>query len=98
MVNMFAPPAWAIAILLAAEEIEPPLPRLDPQRRAGVLLALAGLVILGLGMIALVWLSAQHVRRLARQRPIERPRETSSWTTLPRIRESTPREFDEDNE
>jgi hypothetical protein len=98
MVNMFAPPAWAAAILLAVEVIEPPLPQLDPQRRASVILALAGLVILGLGMIALVWLGAQHVRRLARQRPIERSREPSSWAASPRIRDNTPREFDENDE
>jgi hypothetical protein len=95
MVNVFALPAWAIAILLAAAEIESPLPQLDPQRRAGVLLALAGLVILGLGMIALVWLGAQHVRRLARQRPIGRTRDASSWSALPRLNSDTPNLDDE---
>jgi hypothetical protein len=95
MVTFFAPPAWTIAILLAAEEIEPPLPQLDPQRRASVILALAGLVILGLGMIALVWLGAQHVRRLARQRPIPRSREPSSWSALPRLNNDTPNLDDE---
>ena len=61
MVIVLATPAWANAILLAAEEAQQPLEQLDPQRRAGVLLALAGLVILGVGMITLVWLGAQHV-------------------------------------
>jgi hypothetical protein len=98
MVNVFALPAWAAAMLLAAEEIEPPLPQLDPQRRAGVLLALAGLVILGLGMIALVWLGAQHVRRLARQRPTERPREPSSWAASPRIRDNTLTDLDDQHD
>ena len=95
MVNVFALLEWATAILLAAEEIEPPLPQLDPQRRASVILALAGLVILGLGMIALVWLGAQHVRRLARQRPIPRSREPSNWSALPRFNSDTPNLDDE---
>ena len=96
MVNVFALPPLATAVLLAAEEADPPLKQLDPQSRAGVLLALAGLVILGLGMIALVWLGAQHVRRLARQRPIERPREESSWTAAPRIRDDAQSDPDDD--
>jgi hypothetical protein len=96
MVNVLALPPLATAVLLAVEEADPPLKQLDPQSRAGVLLALAGLVILGLGMIALVWLGAQHVRRLARQRPIERPREESSWTAAPRIRDDTQGDHSDD--
>jgi hypothetical protein len=98
MVNVFAMPAWAAPALLAAEDAELPLKQLDPQSRAGVLLALAGLVILGLGMIALVWLGAQHVRRLARQRPIERPRDESSWTAAPRIRDDALNDRNDDDD
>jgi hypothetical protein len=98
MVNVFATPVWVDAALLAAEEAEPPLKQLDPQSRAGVLLALAGLVILGLGMIALVWLGAQHVRRLARQRPIERLRDESNWTAAPRIRDNALDDLDNEDD
>jgi hypothetical protein len=96
MVNVFALSPYATAVLLAAEVADPPLKQLDPQSRAGVLLALAGLVILGLGMIALVWLGAQHVRRLARQRPIERPREKSSWTAAPQKRDDIQNDHGDD--
>lgn len=48
---------------LLAQQGEPLIRRLEPQMRAKVLAALAGLVILGFGMIALVWLGGRATRR-----------------------------------
>ncbi|HUG71656.1 MAG TPA: hypothetical protein VMM76_28185 [Pirellulaceae bacterium] len=48
---------------ILAQQAEPLLRRLDPQTRAKVLATLAGLVILGFAMIALVWLGGRAARR-----------------------------------
>lgn len=53
------------------------LQRLDPVTRARVLMALLGLVILGLGMVVLVWLAGRAARRY-RQRSFAPPREDES--------------------
>lgn len=53
----------------AAEQPTSVLERLDPPTRAVVLMALLGLVLLGLGMVALTMIGGRWVRRLARQRP-----------------------------
>jgi hypothetical protein len=66
-------------LLLAAEQAEPLLKRLDPERRTGVVMALAALVILGAGMILLVVLGARYVRRVSRQRPPQRGHQPSDW-------------------
>jgi hypothetical protein len=53
---------------------EPPLERLPPTERATVLMALLGLVLVGLFLVACVMIGAHWVRRLARHRPgRERP-------------------------
>jgi len=48
---------------LLGQQTETPLGRLPPQTRAMVLAALAGLIILGFAMIALVWLGGRATRR-----------------------------------
>ena len=48
---------------IIAQQTEPLLRRLDPATRAKVLAALAGLIILGIAMIALVWLGGRATRR-----------------------------------
>jgi hypothetical protein len=56
--------ARLLAPLLA--DVTPPGPlldRLDPQRRAAVLAALAGLILLGIGLVLLVWLGGIAARR-----------------------------------
>ncbi len=50
--------AWVLA-----QQAEPLIRRLDPQTRAKVLATLAGLVILGIAMIVLVWLGGRATRR-----------------------------------
>lgn len=44
--------------------------RLDPARRAQVLAALAGLLILGFGLVMLAWLGARATRRYMRREPL----------------------------
>jgi len=60
----------------------PLIKRLDDATRAKVLAALAGLVILGLGMMLLTWLGARVAQRYRRGsaffRPTARPTE-SDW-------------------
>jgi hypothetical protein len=65
--------------VLAAEQGKTLLERLDPQSRAGLLAALAGLVVLAIGSMVVVYLGARHVKRIIRQRPPERRREPSDW-------------------
>ena len=59
---------WLVPALLAAEEsAEPLIERLDPPRRAAVLMAILGLVLLGLTLVACVMIGGRWVRRLARE-------------------------------
>lgn len=56
-----------IPLLLAVEEsAEPVLERLDPPRRAAVLMAILGLVLTGLALVACVMIGGRWVRRMAR--------------------------------
>ena len=52
-----------VTLWLLAQQTEPLIRRLDPQTRAKVLAALAGLVILGVMMVLLIWLGARATRR-----------------------------------
>jgi CHASE1-domain containing sensor protein len=79
--------SWA---LLAADPSQPLLQRLDPERRAGVLLALAGLVLLALILMVLTYLGARYVKRIARHRPMPRQRDPSDWDRLPKKDRSNP--------
>jgi hypothetical protein len=56
-------------VLLAAEETRPVLERLDPPRRAAVVMALLALVLTGLLLVACAMLGGHWVRRMARHRP-----------------------------
>lgn len=59
---------YAPALLAAADkQAEPLLVRLDPASRAKVLMAILGLVVLGAALLAMIWLGARWVRRLARE-------------------------------
>ncbi len=64
MVSVHSSAAWLAGNLpVIAQQGRRLLERLDPAMRARVLAALAGLVILGLGMMALAWLGARMTRR-----------------------------------
>lgn len=55
--------ALAGQALLAAEPAKPGIDKLDGATRARVLAALAALVILGFGLVLLVWMGARYTRR-----------------------------------
>jgi hypothetical protein len=55
--------------LLAAGTTGPAIERLDPPRRAAVVMALLALVLTGLLLVTCVMLGAHWARRLARHRP-----------------------------
>jgi hypothetical protein len=58
---------WLSGTLFAVEEsAEPLLERLDPPRRAAVLMAILGLVLLGILLVTCVMIGGRWVRRLAR--------------------------------
>jgi hypothetical protein len=61
------------AILLAIHQAgDVVIEQLDPPRRAAVIMALLGLTLVGLFLIAFVMVGGHWVRRLARQRPRHR--------------------------
>jgi hypothetical protein len=56
-------------IVLLAQQAEPVLERLDPPRRAAIIMALLGLVLTGLLLVTIAMLGGHWVRRLARHKP-----------------------------
>ena len=56
-------------LLLAADPTDPVLERIDPPRRAAIVMALLGLTLIGLFLIVLAMLGGHWARRLARHRP-----------------------------
>jgi hypothetical protein len=69
----------SMPVLFAADQAKPLLVRLDPQSRASLLAALAGMIVLAFGFMVLAYLGARYVKRIARQRPPPRRRDTSDW-------------------
>ncbi|MGD9633388.1 MAG: hypothetical protein AB7G28_24475 [Pirellulales bacterium] len=58
---------WCLfAASSATESAEPLIERLDPPRRAAVLMAILGLVLLGLALVACVMIGGRWMRRVAR--------------------------------
>jgi hypothetical protein len=55
--------------VLLAEQTDPVIERLDPPRRAAVLMALLALVLVGLFLVMFVMIGGHWVRRLARHKP-----------------------------
>jgi hypothetical protein len=90
---------WVIAVAyvvvlpqLALADLAPPslLQRLDGGRRARVLAALAGLIILGFGLVLLAWLGARATRRymnreptLVQKPPSDTPVREKDWADKP---------------
>jgi hypothetical protein len=80
---------WTTGVLLAAEETRPVLERLDPPRRAAVVMALLALVLTGLLLVACAMLGAHWVRRMARHRPSsDRARLAPDTVSNRRVREA----------
>jgi len=76
------------AMLFAAQQAgDAVLERLDPPRRAAVVMALLGLTLVGLFLITFVMVGGHWVRRLARHRPGQR-RVVKKAPTEGRLREA----------
>lgn len=60
--------------LLARQSTEVVLEQLDPPRRAAVLMALLGLVLVGLALVSCAMIGGHWVRRMARHKPGGLPR------------------------
>jgi hypothetical protein len=58
-----------VSFLLAAQQKEPVLERLDPPRRVAVVMALLALVLTGLVLVTCAMIGARWVRRMARHKP-----------------------------
>ena len=58
--------------LLAQERSQSAFQRMVPEKRVAVYAACLGFVILGLGLMALVWLGARVTRRYMNQEPLHR--------------------------
>jgi len=56
-------------LLIAQEAAKPVLERIDPPRRAALIMALLGLTLVGLFLIVLAMVGGHWARRLARRRP-----------------------------
>ena len=94
MVTALLISCWSSGVVLAAEQAKPLIERLDPQSRAGLLAALAGLVVLAIGSMVVVYLGGRYVRRIIRQRPPERRREVSDWNRRQPVEQFPPQEPD----
>jgi hypothetical protein len=56
-------------LLIAQKAVEPVLERIDPPRRAAIIMALLALTLIGLFLIIFTMVGGHWVRRLARHRP-----------------------------
>ena len=59
-------------LILAANDVGPPLEQLKPAQRVAVIMALLGLTLIGLFLVAFIMVGGHWVRRLARHRPRRR--------------------------
>ncbi len=89
--------------LLAAEDGRPLIERLDPITRTKVVMALAGLLVLGFGLVLLAWLGARMVRRHAQppggRSSLSRGRSVSEddWWSKPLVSDGLTAEEDDDD-
>lgn len=66
-------------LLLADNQGVPLLERLDPSQRAAVLAALFALILLGMALVAFIYLGGRFVRRQNRRSPPTKPPLPSDW-------------------
>src|SRR4051812_17618723 len=79
----------ASSLLLAARDAtEPVLERLDPPRRAAIIMALLGLTLIGLFLIVLAMLGGHWARRLARHRPGQGGKRSAREPSTAQLRQS----------
>ncbi|MGD9719724.1 MAG: hypothetical protein AB7O59_00725 [Pirellulales bacterium] len=79
------PPGFGSRLLAAADAAQPVLLRLDPQRRAKVMMALVALVLLGAFLVALAYLGGRRLRRMARKRTREVRPTDNDWYRKPLV-------------
>ena len=78
--------ATAHRLLFAVDQqAEPLLVRLDPERRAKMLMALVGVVLVGLGLVALAWLGGRRMRRITRKPLPPTQHAQDSWYRKPLV-------------
>jgi hypothetical protein len=84
--------AQLVALLQAEQAAEPLLERLDPPRRAIVLMALLGVVLTGIALVACIMIGARWVRRHARSgvrpTPVDKSPGSEAWRHV--LREALP--------
>lgn len=69
MVNSSVCERLVVGLLSVAQPADPVLERLDPPRRAFVIMAIIGIAMTGLLLVTCVMLGARWARGIARQRP-----------------------------
>lgn len=87
--NGFVAQPMAIC-LIAATENEPLLRRLSPSQRGRVLLALAGLVLLGLLVVAMIWLAGRYWRKQVRRPLPPTSAKEDDWARKPLVSDKPP--------
>jgi hypothetical protein len=84
--------AHIVALAQAEQAAEPLLERLDPPRRAVVLMALLGVVLTGIALVACIMIGSRWVRRNARSgvrpTPIDKSPGSEAWREV--LREALP--------
>jgi hypothetical protein len=76
-------------LILAQDAAKPVLERIDPPRRAAIIMALLGLTLVGLFLIVLAMVGGHWARRLARQRPgRSSPAGSSAFSAEEKLRQS----------
>ena len=78
-----APLVVAQSLRAADEPAKSLLDRLDPERRAKVVMALLGVVLAGLAIVALAVLLGRHFLRAARKPVPPTPRHEDDWFRKP---------------
>jgi hypothetical protein len=82
---------WTQGVLAATSDVlaetnekaEPLIMRLDPPLRAKVLMALIGLIVVGLGLVLFIILGGQRLRRIAKESPAVTPPGGDEWYRKP---------------
>jgi hypothetical protein len=90
MVSYFGCERLVMGLLFVGQPAEPVLERLDPPRRAAVVMTLIVIALTGLLLVTCVMLGANWVRRMARAKPrtTRRENDPQSSHSNRRLRES----------
>jgi hypothetical protein len=97
-VTSFALAAVGRSLLAVDQKAEPLLMRLQPETRAKVLMALLALVLVGIALIALVWIGARYLRRIAHTPPRSTRPHEDDWYRKPLVPPDPPSSGGQDAE